>query len=220
MADMRVLIVEDEEMLANTTAEGLRDQAIAVDVSYDGADALFRASYNQYDVVILDRDLPVVHGDEVCRQLVATGNPSRILMLTAADDVEDKIDGLSLGADDYLTKPFDLGELLARVRALGRRANPALPPVLDRAGIILDPRQRTVARDGRPVTLTNKEFSVLEELMRAQGGVVSVEQLLARAWDENLDPFSNVVRVIVATLRKKLGEPPVIQTVTGAGYRL
>jgi DNA-binding response OmpR family regulator len=220
MAAMRVLIVEDEEMLANTTAEGLRDQAIAVDVSYDGADALFRASYNQYDVVILDRDLPGVHGDEVCRQLVAAGNPGRILMLTAADDVDDKIDGLSLGADDYLTKPFNLGELLARVRALGRRANPALPPVLDRAGIVLDPRQRTVVRDGRPVTLTNKEFSVLEELMRAQGGVVSVEQLLARAWDENLDPFSNVVRVIVATLRRKLGEPPVIQTVTGAGYRL
>jgi DNA-binding response OmpR family regulator len=220
MAAMRVLIVEDEEMLADTTAEGLRDQAIAVDVSYDGADALFRASYNEYDVIILDRDLPAVHGDEVCRQLVAASNPSRILMLTAADVVDDKILGLSLGADDYLTKPFHFGELVARVRALARRANPALPPVLERAGIALDPRQRTVLRDGQPVSLTNKEFSVLEELMRAQGGVVSVEQLLSRAWDENLDPFSNVVRVIVATLRKKLGEPPVIHTVTGAGYRL
>jgi DNA-binding response OmpR family regulator len=217
---MRVLIAEDEQMLADTTAEGLRDQAIAVDVSYDGTDALFRASYNDYDVIILDRDLPALHGDEVCRQLVAAGTASRILMLTAADDVEDKIDGLSLGADDYMTKPFVFGELVARVRALGRRSNPALPPVLERAGVTLDPRQRTVTRDGRPVALTNKEFSVLEELMRAQGGVVSAEQLLARAWDENLDPFSNVVRVIVATLRKKLGEPPIIQTVTGAGYRL
>jgi DNA-binding response OmpR family regulator len=171
-------------------------------------------------VIILDRDLPALHGDEVCRQLVAARTASRILMLTAADDIEDKIDGLSLGADDYMTKPFAFGELLARVRALGRRSNPALPPVLERAGVTLDPRQRTVTRDGRPVALTNKEFSVLEELMRAQGGVVSAEQLLARAWDENLDPFSNVVRVIVATLRKKLGEPPIIQTVTGAGYRL
>ena len=217
---MRVLIVEDEEMVADTTAEGLRDQAIAVDVSYDGADALFRTSYNEYDVIILDRDLPMVHGDEVCRQLVAGRNPSRILMLTAADDVNDKIDGLSLGADDYLTKPFVFGELLARVRALGRRSNPAVPPILERAGITLDPNKRTAIRDGRPVALTNKEFSVLEELMRAQGAVVSVEQLLARAWDENLDPFSNVVRVIIATLRRKLGEPPIIDTVVGSGYRI
>jgi DNA-binding response OmpR family regulator len=217
---MRVLIVEDEMMLADTTADGLRDQAIAVDVAYDGADALFRASYNEYDVIVLDRDLPTVHGDDVCRQLVAARNPPRILMLTAADDVDEKIDGLSLGADDYLTKPFVFGELVARVRALARRSRPALPPVLNRAGIMLDPRQRTVTRNGRQVTLTNKEFAVLEELLRAQGAVVSVEQLLSRAWDENLDPFSNVVRVIVATLRKKLGDPPVIQTVTGAGYRL
>ncbi len=217
---MRVLIVEDEMMLADTTADGLRDQAIAVDVAYDGADALFRASYNEYDVIVLDRDLPTVHGDDVCRQLVAARNPPRILMLTAADDVDEKIDGLSLGADDYLTKPFVFGELVARVRALARRSRPALPPVLNRAGIMLDPRQRTVTRNGRQVTLTNKEFTVLEELLRAQGAVVSVEQLLSRAWDENLDPFSNVVRVIVATLRKKLGDPPVIQTVTGAGYRL
>jgi DNA-binding response OmpR family regulator len=217
---MRVLIVEDEMMLADTTADGLRDQAIAVDVAYDGADALFRASYNEYDVIVLDRDLPTVHGDDVCRQLVAARNPPRILMLTAADDVDEKIDGLSLGADDYLTKPFVFGELVARVRALARRSRPALPPVLNRAGIMLDPRQRTVTRNGRQVTLTNKEFAVLEELLRAQGAVVSVEQLLSRAWDENLDPFSNVVRVIMATLRKKLGDPPVIQTVTGAGYRL
>jgi DNA-binding response OmpR family regulator len=217
---MRVLIVEDEEMLADATAEGLRDQAMAVDVVYDGADALYRTSYIDYDVIILDRDLPEVHGDDVCRELVQGRNTGRILMLTAADDVDDKIDGLSLGADDYLTKPFVFGELLARVRALGRRLGVPLPPVLERAGISLDPRYRSVSRDGRPVTLTNKEFLVLEELMRADGAVVSVEDLLAHAWDEHIDPFSNVVRVIIATLRKKLGDPPVIQTVTGAGYRL
>jgi DNA-binding response OmpR family regulator len=217
---MRVLIVEDEEMLAEATAEGLRDQAIAVDVVFDGADALYRTSYIDYDVVILDRDLPEVHGDDVCRELVQSRNAGRILMLTAADDVDDKIEGLSLGADDYLTKPFVFGELLARVRALGRRSAPPLPPVLERAGITLDPRHRSVTRDGRPVTLTNKEFLVLEELMRAEGAVVSAEELLARAWDEHIDPFSNVVRVIIATLRKKLGDPPVIQTVTGAGYQL
>jgi DNA-binding response OmpR family regulator len=217
---MRVLIVEDEEMLADLTAEGLRAKTMAVDVVYDGADALYRTSYIDYDVIILDRDLPEVHGDDVCRTLVKGRYPARILMLTAADEVDDKIEGLSLGADDYLTKPFVFGELLARVRALGRRSIPSLPPVLERAGIRLDPRHRSVTRDGLPVTLTNKEFLVLEELMRAEGAVVSVEDLLTRAWDEHIDPFSNVVRVIMATLRKKLGDPPVIQTITGAGYRL
>ncbi|MEV5575422.1 response regulator transcription factor [Spirillospora sp. NPDC052269] len=217
---MRILIVEDEEMLADATAEGLRDQAIAVDVAYDGEDALYRTSYNDYDVIVLDRDLPGVHGDDVCRELVRGPSPARILMLTAADEVGDVIDGLSLGADDYLTKPFVFGELVARVRALGRRSAPPLPPVLERGGVRLDPKDRTVTRDGRPVALTNKEFLVLEELLRAEGGVVSVEDLLARAWDDRIDPFSNVVRVIVATLRKKLGDPPVIHTVTGAGYRL
>lgn len=217
---MRILIVEDEEMLADATAEGLRDQAIAVDVSYDGEDALYRTSYNDYDVIVLDRNLPGVHGDDVCRELVRGQSTARILMLTAADEVDDVIEGLSLGADDYLTKPFVFGELVARVRALGRRSAPPLPPVLERGGVRLDPKDRTVTRDGRPVALTNKEFLVLEELLRAEGGVVSVEDLLARAWDDRIDPFSNVVRVIVATLRKKLGEPQVIHTVTGAGYRL
>jgi DNA-binding response OmpR family regulator len=217
---MRVLIVEDEELLADITAEGLRDQAIAVDVVYDGAEALYRTSYTEYDVIVLDRDLPGVHGDEVCRQLAEGRTPSRILMLTAADEVDEKIDGLSLGADDYLTKPFVFGELVARIRALARRSTAPLPPVLERSGIRLDPGRRTVSRDGQPVTLTNKEFTVLEVLMRADGGVVSAEDLLDKAWDQHIDPFSNVVRVIVATLRKRLGDPPVIETVTGAGYRL
>lgn len=217
---MRVLVVEDEEILAETITEGLRDQAIAVDTVYDGAQALYRTSYTDYDVIVLDRDLPEVHGDEVCRQLVAKRSSSRIIMLTAADDVTDKIDGLSLGADDYLAKPFVFDELVARIRALARRSAPPLPPVLERAGIRLDPQRRTVERDGRPVVLTKKEFTLLEELMRADGRVVSVEELLDRAWDENIDPFSNVVRVAMVALRKKLGEPRVIETVTGVGYRL
>jgi DNA-binding response OmpR family regulator len=217
---MRVLVVEDEVVLAETIGEGLRDQAIAVDVVHDGADALYRTSYIDYDVVVLDRDLPKVHGDDVCRQLVARDNAVRIIMLTASSDVTEKVDGLSLGADDYLAKPFAFEELLARVRALSRRSTPALPPVLERAGIRLDPRRRNVTRDGRPLTLTKKEFAVLEELLRARGAAVSVETLLDRAWDENIDTFSNVVRVIMVALRRKLGDPPVIETVTGVGYRL
>ena len=217
--DMRVLIVEDERILADTIAEGLREEAIAVDVVYDGDDALERTSHTGYDVVVLDRDLPTVHGDEVCREL-AGRHPGRILMLTAAGDVAARVDGLALGADDYLPKPFVFSELVARVRALGRRSAPAVPPVLERAGVRLDPHRRTVERDGRPLRLTKKEFTVLEELLRADGGVVSAETLLDRAWDEHIDPFSNIVRVTMATLRKKLGDPPVIETVTGAGYRL
>ncbi|WP_285695249.1 response regulator transcription factor [Actinomadura sp. NBRC 104412] len=216
---MRVLIVEDERILADTIAEGLREEAIAVDVVYDGDDALERTSHTGYDVVVLDRDLPTVHGDEVCREL-AGRHPGRILMLTAAGDVAARVDGLALGADDYLPKPFVFSELVARVRALGRRSAPAVPPVLERAGVRLDPHRRTVERDGRPLRLTKKEFTVLEELLRADGGVVSAETLLDRAWDEHIDPFSNIVRVTMATLRKKLGDPPVIETVTGAGYRL
>ncbi len=219
LRDMRVLIVEDERILADTIAEGLREEAIAVDVVYDGDDALERTSHTGYDVVVLDRDLPTVHGDEVCREL-AGRHPGRILMLTAAGDVAARVDGLALGADDYLPKPFVFSELVARVRALGRRSAPAVPPVLERAGVRLDPHRRTVERDGRPLRLTKKEFTVLEELLRADGGVVSAETLLDRAWDEHIDPFSNIVRVTMATLRKKLGDPPVIETVTGAGYRL
>jgi DNA-binding response OmpR family regulator len=217
---MRVLVVEDEELLAESIGEGLRDQAMAVDVVRDGAEALYRTSYTDYDVIVLDRDLPEVHGDEVCRRLVAQQATSRVLMLTAAGDVLDKIDGLSLGADDYLAKPFVFGELVARIRALGRRSAAPTAPVLERCGIRLDPQRHDVLRDGRQVVLTRKEFAVLEELLRADGRVVSVERLLEKAWDENLDPFSNVVRVTMVALRKKLGDPPVIQTVTGAGYRL
>ena len=217
---MRVLVVEDERVLADTIATGLRREAMAVDVAYDGASALERTSVNDYDVVVLDRDLPRVHGDEVCRSLVADGASARVLMLTAAGELDDKVEGLSIGADDYLAKPFAFAELIARIRALGRRSVPPLPPVLERGGVRLDPARRAVTRDGRPVDLTPKEFAVLEVLMRAQGTVVSAERLLEKAWDENIDPFTNVVRVTMMTLRKKLGEPPVIATVPGAGYRL
>jgi DNA-binding response OmpR family regulator len=217
---LRVLIVEDEQVLADAIATGLRRAAMAVDVSYDGAGALERTTVNDYDVIVLDRDIPRIHGDEVCRQLVTAGSAARILMLTAAGELDDKVAGLALGADDYLAKPFAFAELIARVRALARRSSPPLPPVLERAGVRLDPSRREVTRDGHPVTLTNKEFAVLEVLMRAQGTVVSAEYLLEKAWDEYIDPFTNVVRVTIMTLRRKLGDPAVIETVPGAGYRL
>jgi DNA-binding response OmpR family regulator len=217
---VRVLVVEDERVLADAIATGLRRETLAVDVAYDGAGALERTSVNEYDVVVLDRDLPKVHGDDVCRRLVAERNPARILMLTAAGDLDDKVEGLSIGADDYLPKPFAFVELIARVRALGRRAAAPVPPVLERAGISLDPARRAVSRDGVPIDLTRKEFAVLEVLLRADGVVVSSEQLLEKAWDEHIDPFTNVVRVTMMTLRKKLGDPPVIETVPGVGYRL
>jgi len=217
---VRVLIVEDEQVLADAIATGLRRAAMAVDVAYDGAGALERTSVNDYDVIILDRDIPKVHGDDVCRQLVASQTSARILMLTAAAELDDKVMGLAIGADDYLAKPFAFAELIARIRALGRRSSPPLPPVLERTGIRLDPNRREVTRDGTPIVLTNKEFAVLEVLMRAQGTVVSAEQLLEKAWDEYIDPFTNVVRVTMMTLRRKLGDPSVIETVAGAGYRL
>ncbi|MEU5882318.1 response regulator transcription factor [Spirillospora sp. NPDC047279] len=217
---MRVLVVEDERVLADAIATGLRREALAVDVAYDGAGALERAGINDYDVIVLDRDLPRIHGDDVCRQLVSQRYPARIIMLTAAGELDDKVEGLSIGADDYLAKPFAFAELIARVRALGRRASAPLPPVLERAGIALDPSRREVLRDGRPVDLTRKEFAVLEVLLAAEGAVVSSEQLLEKAWDEHIDPFTNVVRVTMMTLRKKLGDPPVIETVPGVGYRL
>jgi DNA-binding response OmpR family regulator len=217
---VRVLVVEDERVLADTIATGLRREAMAVDVAYDGAAALERTSVNDYDVVVLDRDLPRVHGDEVCRRLVADGASTRVLMLTAAGELDDKVEGLTIGADDYLAKPFAFAELIARIRALGRRSAPPLPPVLERADVRLDPARRVVTRGGRPIELTPKEFAVLEVLMRGQGTVISAEQLLEKAWDENIDPFTNVVRVTMMTLRKKLGDPQVIETVPGAGYRL
>ncbi|HEU5353138.1 MAG TPA: response regulator transcription factor [Actinocrinis sp.] len=216
---MRVLIAEDERLIADTIAEGLRRRSMAVDVCYDGDAALERVAANRYDVVILDRDLPRVHGDEVCRYLVRAGGEVRVLMLTAAAGIRDRVDGLDLGADDYLTKPFAFAELVARVHALARRARPALPPVLERAGVTLDRPAQRAWRDGLLLTLTPKEFAVLEVLMRAEGRVVSTEQLLEKAWDENADPFTNAVRVAVMTLRRKLGDPPVVETVPGAGYR-
>ena len=216
---MRILVVEDERLLADAVAEWLRREAFAVDTVYDGDAALERLGVNEYDVVVLDRDLPVVHGDDVCRALVDSGSETRILMLTAAAAVRDRVAGLGLGADDYLTKPFAFVELSARVHALARRARPATPPVLERGGVRLDPARREVLRDGRHITLARKEFAVLAELMRANGSVVSAEDLLERAWDEHIDPFTNVVRVTVMKLRRKLGEPQVIETVPGVGYR-
>jgi DNA-binding response OmpR family regulator len=217
---MRVLVVEDERLLADAIVEGFRREALAVDVAYDGEGALERLSVHGYDVLVLDRDLPDVGGDEVCRAVVSSGSDTRVLMLTAAAGVDDRVVGLSLGADDYLTKPFAFAELVARVRALGRRARPAVPPVLSRAGISLDPARRQVVRDGRFVALSRKEFAVLEELLRADGSAVSSETILERAWDENVDPFTNVLRVTVMTLRRKLGEPSVVQTVPGVGYQI
>ncbi|GIJ65658.1 response regulator transcription factor [Virgisporangium ochraceum] len=217
---MRVLVVEDERLLADAIAEGLRRESLAVDVAYDGDAALERIGVNDYDVVVLDRDLPHVHGDDVCRAVVDAGATARVLMLTAASGIRDRVDGLGIGADDYLGKPFAFAELVARVRALGRRARPAAPPVLTRAGVRLDPARREVRRDDRPVALSRKEFGVLEELLRADGAVVSAEHLLEKVWDENIDPFTNVVRVTMMTLRRKLGEPGLIDTVPGSGYRL
>jgi DNA-binding response OmpR family regulator len=217
---MRVLVVEDERLLADAIAEWLRREAFAVDVVYDGDAALERIGVNGYDVVVLDRDLPVVHGDDVCRAVVETDRQTRVLMLTAASAVRERVAGLAIGADDYLTKPFAFIELSARVHALTRRARPAAPPRLERAGIVLDPARLEVTRDGRHVPLSRKEFGVLAELLRAEGAVVSAEELLERVWDEHIDPLTNVLRVTVMKLRRKLGEPPVVETVPGVGYRI
>ncbi len=214
-----MLVVEDQKTLANRIAEGLRDQGMAVDVAYDGAAAVEVTAVNRYDVVVLDRDLPRVHGDAVCASLVAGPSPARILMLTAAAAVEDRVDGLNLGADDYLPKPFAFTELVARVRALSRRA-PSTPPVITRGDLTMDRARRRVSRDGRPVTLTRKEFGVLEAVLGADGAVVSAEELLENVWDEHADPFTNTVSVTMARLRRKLGDPPMIETVIGSGYRL
>ncbi|MDQ1697451.1 MAG: hypothetical protein QOJ03_2804 [Frankiaceae bacterium] len=217
---MRVLVVEDEPMLADTIATGLRREAMAVDVAYDGHGALERTSLNDYDVVVLDRDLPGVHGDEICREIVRSAALTRVLMLTAAGAVDDRVNGLSIGADDYLGKPFAFAELVARIRALGRRTAPALPPVLERGPLRLDVARRQAFRDGQYINLARKEIAVLEQLLRADGAVVSAERLLEKVWDEHADPFTNVVRVTVMTLRRKLGVPAVVLTVPGAGYRI
>ncbi|HEV7933812.1 MAG TPA: response regulator transcription factor [Actinomadura sp.] len=217
---MRILVVEDERVLADYVARALRKEAMAVDVVYDGADAWERLSIDEYDVVVLDRDLPGIHGDEICRELAGKDIRTRILMLTAAGAIRERVAGLRLGADDYLVKPFDFEELLARVNALGRRAWPALPPVLERRGIVLDTGRREASRDGLPLPLSRKEFAVLEVLLQAQGAVVSAETLLERAWDVNADPFTSAVRIAISKLRAKLGDPPVLETVPGAGYRI
>ncbi|MEU8278911.1 response regulator transcription factor [Microbispora bryophytorum] len=217
---MRVLVAEDERDLADLVAMGLRRQAMAVDVVYDGAAAAERLTVSDYDVLVLDRDLPGLHGDLVCRELVARGSRTRILMMTAASSVPERVAGLGMGADDYLPKPFDFTELVARVRALGRRSRDQVPPVLTRHGIALDTHRLQASRDGRHLHLSLKEFAVLEVLMRAEGAVVSAERLLDEAWDENADPFTTVVRVVVSRLRAKLGDPPCIRTVPGAGYLL
>lgn len=217
---MRVLVVEDEERLAKTVARGLSRYGMAVDLAFDGNDGLLKAMANDYDVVVLDRDLPGRHGDEVCRRIRAEGRRAGILMLTASGEVESRVEGLRLGADDYLPKPFAFDELVARIQALSRRSQPPVPVMLTRAGITLDPSRREVARGGQTLHLTNKEFGVLEVLLAADGRVVSSEELLDRVWDEFTDPFTTVVRVTVGTLRKKLGEPPIIHTVIGSGYRI
>ncbi|HTW18678.1 MAG TPA: response regulator transcription factor [Mycobacteriales bacterium] len=216
---MRVLVVEDHIALANRIGEGLRDAGFAVDVVYDGALALQSTNETEYDVIVLDRDLPAVHGDRVCRQLAREGASARILMLTAAGDVEDRVEGLELGADDYLGKPFAFHELIARVRALGRRG-PGSPAVVQRGDLIVDRARHRASRAGMPLTLTRKEFGVLERLAAADGAPVSAEELLEHVWDAHADPFSNTVTVTVARLRRKLGEPPLIETVVGVGYRL
>jgi DNA-binding response OmpR family regulator len=217
---VRVLVIEDEQNLADAIARGLRREGMAVDVAYDGSDGHEMAFVTRYDVVVLDRDLPGVHGDEICAALVSSGALTRVLMLTASGSVADRVEGLQLGADDYLPKPFDFTELVARVRALGRRATPVTPPVLTVADLVLDQAKHVVTRSGRPLDLTRKEFGLLEELLKASGAVVSSEELLERVWDANADPFTTTVRVTMMTLRKKLGDPALIETVVGAGYRI
>ncbi|MEO6088027.1 MAG: response regulator transcription factor [Umezawaea sp.] len=216
---MRVLIVEDEPYLADAIRIGLRRETIAADVVHDGASALDSIAVNEYDVVVLDRDLPIVHGDEVCARIAADHPGVRVLMLTAARTLGDRVGGFELGADDYLMKPFEFPELVARLRALERRTQPARPPVLESCGVRLDAFRREVYREGRLVRLSRKEFAVLQVLMNAEGGVLSAEALLEKAWDANADPFTNTPRVTISNLRKRLGEPWVIQTVPGAGYR-
>ena len=214
---MRVLVVEDHATLAARVAQGLRQAGMAVDVVHNGAAALEFAAKTGYDVIVLDRDLPVVHGDRVCRELAGSG--PRILMLTAAGDVEDRVDGLELGADDYLGKPFVFAELVARVRALSRRA-PSAPPVLRRGDLNLDRARHRASRGSRPLSLTRKEFGILEMLLAADGALVSAEELLEHVWDAEVDPFSNIVSVTMTRLRRKLGDPPLIETVIGKGYRM
>lgn len=217
---MRVLVVEDQVYLAEAIQTGLRREAITADVAHDGDIALAMVEVTDYDILVLDRDIPGTHGDDVCRILSHRENAPSILMLTAARRLGEKVAGFELGADDYLAKPFEFPELVARLRALNRRSGPSRPPILEACGVRLDPFRREVYRDGRLVRLSRKEFAVLELLLRADGGVVSAETLLEKAWDEHADPFTNAIRVTISTLRRKLGEPWVITTLAGAGYRI
>jgi DNA-binding response OmpR family regulator len=217
---MRVLVTEDDEILATAVAAGLRREGMAVDVALDGDAAMERLAVNRYDVVVLDRDLPGVPGDDICRALAAGRSASRVLMLTAARSVRDRVEGLGLGADDYLPKPFDFAELVARIRALGRRATAPLPPSLQHEDLSLDPARRVAVRAGRRLPLTPKELAVLECLLAADGRPVSAEELLERVWDEAADPFTSTVKTTVGRLRAKLGDPPVIETVRESGYRI
>ncbi len=217
---MRVLVIEDDEELAETVAAGLRQARMAVDVALDGESGLARALIHDYEVIVLDRDLPRLHGDQVCARIVAMGGRSRVLMLTGAAANEDLVEGLGLGADDYLAKPFAFAVLVARIGALARRAQPSIPPVLAHGDLVLDTATRSARRAGRPLTLRPKEFGVLELLLAAQGRVVSPEELLERVWDETADPFTGTVKITISRLRAKLGDPPVILTVPKAGYRI
>jgi DNA-binding response OmpR family regulator len=217
---MRVLVVEDHRRLATAVAEGLRREGMAVDLAFDGSDALAHTAVNRYDVILLDRDLPGMHGDQVCRSLAAQRSETRVLMLTAASTIRDRVDGLELGADDYLSKPFDFGELVARVRALARRAVVPLPLILSRGDVTLDPARRVAHRGDRRLVLSPKEFALLECLLAADGRVISAEELLARVWDEATDPFTTTVKTTIGRLRAKLGAPPVIETVREGGYRI
>ena len=216
---MRVLLVEDHAKLANTVAAGLRREGMAVDIAFDGNDALVHLAATSYDVVVLDRDLPGVHGDQVCQTLVADGSPSRVLMLTASRTVADRVEGLGLGADDYLAKPFAFAELVARIRALARRPTSALTPTLVHGDLALDTARRVATRAGRPLALNPKELGVLEHLLGAQGRVLSSEELLRAVWDEMTNPFTKTVTMTISRLRAKLGDPPIIETVSG-GYRI
>lgn len=217
---MRVLVVEDDEEMAQTVAVGLRRAQMAVDVALDGPGGLERAMCNDYDVIVLDRDLPGMHGDAVCSELIAAGNRSRVLMLTAAATAEDLVDGLGLGADDYLPKPFDFPVLIARIGALARRAHPAVPPVLRHGDLVVDTARRNARRGERPLELAPKEFGVLEVLLASEGRAVAAEELLERVWDDAADPFTSAVKITISRLRAKLGNPPVIETVAKRGYRI
>ncbi|WP_413805975.1 response regulator transcription factor [Streptomyces sp. OE57] len=217
---MRVLVVEDDQEMAQAVAVGLRRAQMAVDVAFDGESGLERALFSDYDVIVLDRDLPGTHGDAICSELIASGCRSRVLMLTAAASAEDLVDGLNLGADDYLAKPFDFPVLIARIGALARRAHPAVPPVVHHGDLVVDTARRRAARAGRTLELAPKEFGVLELLLSAKGRAVSAEELLERVWDEAADPFTSAVKITISRLRAKLGDPPVIETVAKRGYRI